>query len=124
MKRITRYTLSLAASLALLAGSITMSAEAALASSNYDTIFGRVLKVDREARTLLVSTSLKKLYIVRMPEGSSARIFHGKDKLMDRPGFENINRNDIIEVRYAREDKERLARLDNGAEAVTVTAAR
>jgi hypothetical protein len=124
MNRIAKYTLSLAASLALLVGSVVMSAPEAMASSKYETLMGRVLKVDTKARTLLVRSSSKQLFLVHMPEGSSARIFHGRDKLVDRPEFKNINRHDIIEVRYQHNGGERLAQLDDGSSAVAVTAAR
>lgn len=89
------------------------------------TVYGRVLKIDKKERTLLISDhSSKKLYLVTMAEGSRLQIFFGICKAFDSPTFDNVNKTDIVRVRCIRTDQEHLARLDDGREMLVLTAAR
>jgi len=89
------------------------------------TVYGRVLKVDTKARTLLISDhSSKKLYLVTMPEGTRFEVFFGIGRSYDSPTLENVQKSDIVRVRCIRPDQEHLARLDDGREVAVLTAAR
>jgi hypothetical protein len=88
-------------------------------------VFGRVLKIDRKERTLLISDqSSKKLYLVTVPEGTRLQIFSGICRSYDSPTFENVYKSDVVRVRCIRTDQEHLARLDDGRQMVLLTAAR
>jgi hypothetical protein len=89
------------------------------------TVYGRVLKIDKKERTLLISDhSSKTRYLVTVPEWARLKIFFGICKSYDSPTFDNVYRNDIVRVRCTRTDQDHLTRLDDGSEVVTLTAAR
>lgn len=89
------------------------------------TVYGRVLKIDKKERTLLISDqSSKKLYLVTMPEWARLEIFFGICRSYDSPTFKNVYRSDIVRVRCIRTGQEHLARLDDGRQMVVLTAAR
>ena len=89
------------------------------------TVYGRVLKIDKKERTLLISDhSSKKLYLVTMPEGSRLQVFFGICRTCDYPSFDSVYKSDLVRVRCIRTDQEHLARLDDGRQAVVLTAAR
>ena len=89
------------------------------------TVYGRVLKIDKKERTLLIKDhSSKKLYLVTMPDGSRFQIFFGICRSYDSPTLENVNQRDIVQVRCIRTGQEHLARLDDGQQVVVLTAAR
>lgn len=88
-------------------------------------VYGRVLKIDSKERTLLISDhASKKLYLVTMPEGARLQIFSGICRSYDSPTFDNVYKSDIVRVRCIRTDQDHLARLDDGRQVVTLTAAR
>lgn len=88
-------------------------------------VYGRVLKIDSKERTLLISDhASKKLYLVTMPEGARLQIFSGICRFYDSPTFDNVYKSDIVRVRCIRNDQDHLARLDDGRQVVTLTAAR
>jgi len=89
------------------------------------TVYGRVLKIDNQQQTLLVSDHwTKKLYLVTMPEGARFKIFFGIYRSKDDPAFANVYKGDIVQVRCTRTAKDHLAKLDDGSEALALTAAR
>jgi len=89
------------------------------------TVYGRVLKIDKKERTLLISDhSSKKLYLVTMPGQTRLQIFSGICRSYDNPTFDNVYRSDLVRVRCIRTDREHLARLDDGHQAEVLTAAR
>ncbi|HLF83356.1 MAG TPA: hypothetical protein VI837_04195, partial [Blastocatellia bacterium] len=78
MERITHRTVALAVTLVLAFATLAVSAPKSERARKYLTIEGRVLQVNRTARTLLVDDYWsKKLYLVNVPEGESFRITFG-----------------------------------------------
>jgi hypothetical protein len=87
------------------------------------TIEGRVLEVNKDARTVLVSDRWsKKLYLVNVPKGETFKITFGMYSTMGEPGFQHVRKNDRVRLRCIRTDKDHLARLDDQREVVMVTA--
>jgi len=94
-------------------------------SKNEINVYGRVLKIDNEQHTLLIADHWsKKLYLVTMPDGARFKIFFGIYRSKDDPAFANVYKNDIVQVRCTRTSKDRLAKLDDGREALALTASR
>lgn len=123
MCRITRSSISLAASIAIALSSFVMTAPRAEAASKYLTIKGQILKIDHKQRTLLVAgSSNEQLYLVSVPEGATLRITRGRYMRMAEPGFGDVFKKDRVEIRCYPQDSEHLARLDDGRSAVVLTA--
>ena len=94
-------------------------------SKNEINVYGRVLKIDSEQHTLLIADHWsKKLYLVTMPDGARFKIFFGIYRSKDDPAFANVYKNDIVQVRCTRTSKDRLAKLEDGREALALTASR
>jgi hypothetical protein len=118
MKNITRRSIAFAATIVIALCSLTFAAPA----SNYITITGRVLKINKQERTLLVSDQLtKKLYMVNVPEGATFTITFGQNMKMSQPVFRDANKNDRVRLLCKRTDKEHLAKLADGSEAIVLT---
>ena len=82
----------------------------------------RVLKIDKQERTMLVSDQwTKKLYLVNVPEGAAFQITFGQNMKMSQPGFRDTNKNDRVRILCKRTDKEHLAKLADGSEAIVLT---
>lgn len=124
MERITQRSIALSITLMLVLATAAMSAPKSDRSRKYLNIEGRVLQVNRDARTLLVSDAWsKKLYLVNVPKGETFRITFGLYMKNAEPGIEHVRRDDRVRMRCIRSsDKEHLARLDDGREVVVVTA--
>jgi hypothetical protein len=124
MKRITQRTAGLAVILSLALATAAMGAPKAERSRKYITVEGQVLQVNRDARTLLVSDYWsKKLYLVTVPKGETFRITFGLYMKTAEPSLEQVRKNNRVRMRCIRSsDKEHLARLDDGREAVVLTA--
>jgi hypothetical protein len=122
MERITQRTAALAVTLVLALASLAMAAPKSEHSRKYLTISGKVLQVNTEARTLLVSDYWsKKLYLVKVPKGETFRITFGMNMNKAESGISDVRRNDRIRLRCIRADKEHLARLADGREVAVVT---
>ena len=122
MNRITQRSAALAVTLMLAFATLAMSAPKSESSRKYFTLQGRVLQVDRSARTLLVAdNSSNKLYKVTVPKGETFRITFGLYMKTTEPGIEHVRRNDRVLMRCTRTDNEHLARLDDGREVVVLT---
>jgi hypothetical protein len=88
------------------------------------SLHGRVLKVDKKKRTLLISDHRsKKLYLVTIPEGAKFKVFFGLSRSYDYPTLDKVYKGDIVRARCIRTDPDHLARLDDGRQVVTLTAA-
>jgi hypothetical protein len=119
-----RRSISLAASVVLAVASLALAAPRAEASGKYFSIAGQVRKIDSKQRTLLVEDrSTEKLYLVNMPEGATLRITWGRYMRMAQPSFENVFNKDRVEIRCSRSDSEHLAQLEDGRNAIKLTAA-
>jgi hypothetical protein len=119
-----RRSVSLAASVVLAVASLALAAPRAEASGKYVSIAGQVRKIDSKQRTLLVADrSTEKLYLVNMPEGSRLKITWGRYMRMAEPSFEDVFNNDRVEIRCYRSDSEHLAQLEDGRNAIKLTAA-
>ncbi len=124
MKRIKERSIAFAAALAITLITLTASAPNASASTRYQIITGRVLKVDKNARQMLVADrSSKKLYLVNVPEWAGFKITFGRNMHMSEPGLKDVDRNNRVELRIARTEKEHFARLYDGREVIEVNAA-
>ena len=118
MKNITRHRIAFAATIMLALGSLAFAAPA----GKHITIYGRVLKIDKQERTLLVADHwTKKLYLVKVAEGATFKITFGQNMKMNQPGFGDTNKNDRVRLRCKRADKDHLAKLDDGSEAIVLT---
>ena len=125
MERITQRTVALAVTFMLSLATLAMSAPKSEPSRKHITVEGRVLQVDQNARTVLVSDLWsKKLYLVTVPKGETFRITFGLRMKASEPGIEDVSKNNYVRMRCTRTDKEHLARLDDGREIVVLTAAR
>ena len=119
-----RRSISLAASVVLAVASLALAAPKAEASGKYVSIAGQVRKIDSRHRTLLVADrSTEKLYLVNMPEGARLKITWGRYMRMAEPSFENVFNKDRVEIRCYRSDSEHLAQLEDGRNAIKLTAA-
>jgi hypothetical protein len=124
MRRTLQFS-TLLIGIALITAGLANAAPKSDRSKNEITVYGRVLKIDNKQQTLLISDHWsKKLYLVTMPEGARLKIFFGIYRAKDEPTFENVYKNDIVQVRCTRTAKDHLARLDDGTEALALTAAR
>jgi len=122
MKRITQRSIAISFTLMLAFASVAMSAPKSERSRKI-TIEGRVLQVNKEARTLLVSDIWsKKLYSVSVPEGESFRITFGIFMKTAEPEFWQVRKDDRVRLRCVRAaSKDHLGRLDDGRDVVAVT---
>ena len=123
MKRRIQSSILLIA-IALITAGVTTAAPKS-DSKNDINVYGKVLKIDSEQHTLLIADHWsKKLYLVTMPDGARFKIFFGIYRSKDDPTFANVYKNDIVQVRCTRPSKDRLAKLDDGREALALTASR
>jgi hypothetical protein len=91
-------------------------------AGKYLTVEGKVLAVNTQDRTMLVSdTRSNTLYLVSVPAGKSVRITFGMNMNSAEPQFRDVRRNDRVRLRCAR-IQDRLAQLNDDPEVVTVTA--
>ncbi|MEK6299282.1 MAG: hypothetical protein AABO41_01050 [Acidobacteriota bacterium] len=123
MNRMTRTSISLAASIAIALSSFLIAAPRAEAGSKYFTMKGQVVKIDQKQRTLLIADrSNERLYVVSVPEGATLKITRGRYMRMAEPGFNDVFNKDRVEIRCYRTDSEHLAQLGDGRTVVTLTA--
>ena len=125
MRQTIQRSISIAAMFAVVTLGLAMGAPKTDRARSEITVYGRVLKVDKKQHTMLISDhSSKKLYLVTVPEGAQFKIVFGIYKCYEYPSLDNVYRTDLVRVRCIRTDDERLARLDDGQQAVVLTAAR
>ena len=123
MKRITQRGIAVAITLMLTFATVAMSAPKNERASKRITIEGRVLEVNRAARTLLVSDQWsKRLYLISVPKRETFKITFGMYMKTSEPGLQHVRKNDRVRVRCVRADKEHLARLDDLREVIMLTA--
>ena len=124
MKRLTQPSIAAALTLMLAFATVAMSAPKSEKSSKRITLEGRVLQINNDARTLLVSEFwTKKLYLVTVPKGESFQITFGLNMKQPEPGLWHVRKNDRVRMRVTRSsNNEHLARLADGQEVIAVTA--
>ena len=125
MKRITQRSAAIAATLTmfLTLASVAIAAPKHDRTSKTITISGRVLKVDQQARTLLVADQWSdKLYLVSVPKGGSFEITFGLYMGVANPELWQTRRNNRVRMRCIR-SSDRLAKID-GREVHGMTATR
>ena len=125
MKRIPQRSaaLGLALTLVLTLASVALSAPKHEQTSKRFTLSGRVLKVDQQARTLLVADSWSdKLYLVNVPKGETFQITFGLNMKVSEPEIWQARKNDRVRIRCIR-SQEHLAQVD-GRPVIGMTAAR
>ncbi len=87
-------------------------------------VFGRALKIDKQARTILVDDYwTKKLYLVNVPENATFKITFGQNMRFSQPGLGDVFKRDQVRIRCRYDDKEHLAITDDGRQAIVLTAA-
>jgi hypothetical protein len=89
----------------------------------FETTTVRVLRIDLKARTLLVAEfGTNKLYLAKMPAGTTAKVILGVYSGLRGADFADIHRNEVIRIRYEPAANEHLARMEDGREVAVVTA--
>ena len=122
MKRITHFSAVLAVGLMLALAGTSIGATKSGPAGKYLTVEGKVLAVNTQDRTMLVSdTRSNTLYLVSVPAGKSVRITFGLNMHSAEPQFRDVHQNDRVRLRCAR-IQDRLAQLNDDPEVVTVTA--
>jgi len=122
MKRITHFSAVLTVGLMLALAGASIGATKSGPAGKYLTVEGKVLAVNTQDRTMLVSdTRSNTLYLVSVPAGKSVRITFGMNMNSAEPQFRDVRRNDRVRLRCAR-IQDRLAQLNDDHEVVTVTA--
>ena len=122
MKRITHFSAVLTVGLMLALAGTSIGATKSGPAGKYLTVEGKVLAVNTQDRTMLVSdTRSNTLYLVSVPAGKSVRITFGMNMHSAEPQFGEVRRHDRVRLRCAR-IQDRLAQLNDDPEVVTVTA--
>ena len=124
MKRIS--SISIVALISVLAlSSVGMSATKTQPTDKRFTLTGRVLRVDRKAGTMLVNDQWsQKLYLVKVPDGTTFKITFGIHMNRAEAGIWLVNPNDHVSVECRRSTQERLAKLEDGRQAILLIANR
>jgi len=124
MKRIS--SISIIALISVLAlSSVGMSATKTQPADKRFTLTGRVLSVDRKAGTMLVNDQWsEKLYLVKVPDGTTFKITFGIHMNRAEAGIWLVNPNDHVNVECRRSTQERLAKLEDGRQAILLIANR
>ena len=124
MRRIRQRSIAFAAVLTLTLITLTTIAPNASASTRHQIITGRVVKIDMKERQILVAErSTKKLYLVNVPEEASFKVTFGRNMQLSAAGLEDVDRNNRVELRITRKEKEHFSMLYDGREVIEVTAA-
>ena len=124
MKPIKQRSIALAATLAMALMSLATSAPSAKASSQYQIITGRVLKIDKKDRQILVADrSSEKLYLVRVAKDATFKVTFGRNSQMSAATINDVDLHNAVLMRCVRDEAEHLARLDDGREVIVLTAA-
>jgi len=124
MKRIS--SISIIALISVLAlSSVGMSATKTQPTDKRFTLTGRVLSVDRKAGTMLVNDQWsEKLYLVKVPDGATFKITFGIHMSRAEAGIWLVSPNDHVSVECRRSTQERLAKLEDGRQAILLIANR
>ena len=89
------------------------------------TLEGRVIRVDQKSRTMLVDDqSSDKLYLVTVPQGKTFKVTFGLSMNRAEAGISQVHSNDKVRIECKRSASEHLARLEDGRQAIVLTAAR
>jgi hypothetical protein len=122
MKTFTRLG-SIIAAFTLLS-TLALAAPKAERANKYFKVAGKVIQIDRQDRTMLVTDSASnKLYLIKVPNGVTFKITFGKNMQLAEPGFNDVNIRERVEIRCLR-DTEHLSRLGSGSYVTTLSAAR
>ncbi len=124
MKPIKQRSIALAATLVMASIMLAASAPGAKASSRYQIITGRVLKINKKERQMLVADrSSKKLYLVRVAKEATFQITFGRNSQLSAATLGDVDPNNAVLLRCTRDEKEHFAKLDDGREVTVLTAA-
>ena len=124
MKPRKQRSMALAATLAAVFITLAVSAPNASASHRSQIIAGRVLKIDKKERQMLVADrSSEKLYLIRVARGATFRITFGRNMQMSAATLDDVDPNNAVLLRCDRNEKEHFAKLDDGREVIVLTAA-
>ena len=124
MKPIKHRSIALTATLAMTFMILAVSAPSAAASSRYQIMTGRVLKIDKKEQQMLVADrSSEKLYLIRVTKEATFKITFGRNSQMSAATLNDVDPGNAVLMRCARDEQEHLARLDDGREVIVLTAA-
>src|SRR5689334_14134213 len=100
MKHISPKGTILAIAIMLATVSTAISAPKSAGAGKSLTVYGRVLQINRQVRTLLVADHWSnKLYLVSVPEGATFKIVFGLNMSVPRPELWQARKNDRVEMR-------------------------
>jgi hypothetical protein len=123
MKTFTRLG-SIIAAFTLLS-TLALAAPKAERANKYFKVAGKVIQIDRQDRTMLVTDSASnKLYLIKVPNGVTFKITFGKNMQLAEPGFNDVNIRERVEIRCLRDTTEHLSRLASGRYVTTLSATR
>ena len=124
MKRISSiFVMTLISLIAL--SSVGMSATKTHRTDKIFTLRGCVLSVDHTAGTMLVNEQWsEKLYLVKVPDGVTFKITFGINMNRTEAGIWLVNPKDHVSIECRRPTSERLARLEDGRQAISLIADR
>jgi hypothetical protein len=115
---------SIALAVALAFTALAVAGGSASASTSQQIITGRVLKIDIKQRQMLVAArSSKRLYLVNVPDEARLKILFGRNMQLSEAALEDVDINNVVWLRCAREDKEHYSRLQDGREVTVLRAA-
>jgi hypothetical protein len=124
MKPIKQRSIAFAAALALTLITLTTIAPNASASARQQIITGRVVKIDMQGRQVLIADrSSNRLYLVNVPEEASFKILFGKNMQLSAAALEDVDLQNTVSLRCAREEKEHFSMLHDGREVIVLRAA-
>ena len=104
--------------------SLGMSAPKAHRSKSF-TLEGRVISIDRKARTLLVDDqSSDKVYLVTVPEGKSLKVKFGLQMNLAEARFDQVRRKNTVRIVCRRPATDAISKLEDGTEAIAAIAER
>lgn len=123
MTRITRFTTTVASIAVLAFVSVAIAAPKGESKNKAFILSGRILEVDKSARTLLIrEQSGDRLYLVKVPKNATFQITFGRHMKLTYPGIEDVVKNESVRMKVRRTDEDRLSLLDDGREVVALTA--
>ena len=103
---------------------IAAAAPSARATGRYQVITGRVLKIDRKERQMIVADrASEKLYLVRVDKEATFQITFGRNSQMSAATLDDLDSGNGVRLNCTRDEKEHFAKLDGGREVIVMRAA-
>ena len=101
---------------------LAIAAPKAERANKYFDVSGKVIQIDQNDRTFLVTEARSnKLYLIQVK--GSFKITFGRYMQLTQPEFGDVWTGERISIRCKHNDKERLARLEDGRTVTVLTSA-